>query len=300
MKIKWVLKSLILYSPFLAAIPSPAASGPVGLWKAEGNANDSAGTNDGVLVNGTGFAPGVFGMAFSFDGINDEVRIPNSPDLAPTNGVTVIGWLITTGTVDFAGLVDKFVQDTVTSGYAVSMSGDNGFGQNHRGILRADLGLGSGYTTAFNQKRVDDGQPHQFALTCDGAQAFLYVDGVAGNAVTITNWVATNSQDLFFGVDTSSSSRHFQGQLDELAIYDRALTAEEVKALFDSGQPVLTIRPATPGFVNLSWPTQAVGFHLQASENLAPPNWADTPSGTNNPVSLPALVPNTYYRLKKP
>lgn len=276
--------------------------GPVALWRGEGNANDSAGTNHGVLVNGTSFAPGIAagegGQAFSFDGSNDEVQFANSPDFNLTNAVTVAGWLRTSGTADFSGLVDKFTQAGQVTGFQVTMSGNNGFPPNQSGILRSDLGVGNTYVTAFNPRTVADGVSHHFALTCDGQQAILYVDGVAGSPVAVANWVATNSADIVLGSDTDASGRHFTGQLDEVAIYPRALSAAEVQAL--AGTPPLQIVLSAPGQATLSWPQIVSGFRLQTNDSFAPTGWGNAASGTNNPANVSTPLAKKFYRLTKP
>src|SRR5438132_7119811 len=62
----------------VTCVTAPAAQ--VSWWRAEGNAVDSVGTNNGVIV-GTTFAPGEVGQAFKFNGIGNTVRIPASPTL---------------------------------------------------------------------------------------------------------------------------------------------------------------------------------------------------------------------------
>jgi len=276
--------------------------GPVVLWRGDGNANDSVGTNHGVLVNGTTFAPGIAvgegGQAFAFDGSNDEVRFANSADFNLTNAVTVAGWLRTPGTAEFSGLVDKFTQAGQTAGFQVTMSGNNGFPPNQSGILRSDFGVGNAYVTAFNPRLVADGVPHHFAVTCDGQQAILYVDGLAGSPVVVTNWATTNSADIVLGNDTDASGRHFTGQLDEVAIYARALSASEVQAL--AGQPPLQIVVSAPGQATLSWPQIVSGFRLQTNETVAPTGWGNAASGTNNPVIVTTPFAAKFYRLTKP
>jgi hypothetical protein len=225
-----------------------ASPGPVALWRGDGNANDSIGANHGVLGGGTSFASGIApsttGQAFEFDGVNDEVRVSVASDFRFTNGFSVTGWLLTTGSSDFAGLLDHF------------------------------------------------------ALTSDVLWAFLYVDGVAGTPVTSYNWVANHSSELILGRDTSASGRNVSGQLDEVAVYDRALTEAEVKAL--AGQLVITIRETAPGEATLSWPDTVAGFHLQENEAFDAAGWSDSPSGTNNPVTVPVTNGWKFYRLLKP
>ena len=52
-------------------------------WPGKENAQDVIGPNDGTLQGGTTFAPGMVGQAFSFDGIDDHVLVPDDPSLNP-------------------------------------------------------------------------------------------------------------------------------------------------------------------------------------------------------------------------
>jgi hypothetical protein len=61
-----------------AAFPcTPVPSGLVSWWRAEGDAADMAGLNNGTLLNGTTFAQGYVGQAFSFNGVDSSVRFPD-------------------------------------------------------------------------------------------------------------------------------------------------------------------------------------------------------------------------------
>ena len=71
-----------------------APAGIVGWWPGDGSANDIVGTNNGTLQGGAiATASGLVGQAFSFDGTNGYVQIPDSPDLQPTN-LTVEAWVL--------------------------------------------------------------------------------------------------------------------------------------------------------------------------------------------------------------
>src|SRR5262249_54069021 len=76
---------------------APPPDGLVAWWAAEGNANDEVGGNNGVLENGTGFAPGYVGQAFVFNGQNQWIEIPDSPALDPTNALTIETWVYVSG-----------------------------------------------------------------------------------------------------------------------------------------------------------------------------------------------------------
>src|SRR5437764_15361124 len=72
---------------------SPPAN-MVSWWSADGNANGIQGSNNGTLQNGATFGPGKVGQAFSFDGVNDYVRVPDNPNLYPAAGpLTVDAWI---------------------------------------------------------------------------------------------------------------------------------------------------------------------------------------------------------------
>ena len=66
------------------------------------------------------------------------------------------------------------------------------------------------------------------------------------------------------------------------------------------GAPTLTIVAALPGTATISWTPNPLGFVLQETLSLSPPNWVNSPSGATNPVTVPATLPTKFYRLFKP
>lgn len=66
------------------------------------------------------------------------------------------------------------------------------------------------------------------------------------------------------------------------------------------GAPLLSIVASTPGQARVSWTPNTPGFILQETLSLSPTNWLDAPSGTTNPVVVPATLPTKFYRLFKP
>ena len=68
-------------------------SGLVSWWQAESNAVDRAGSNTGTLLYGATYAAGMVGTAFSFDGTNSEVQVPDAPSLRLTNELTIEFWV---------------------------------------------------------------------------------------------------------------------------------------------------------------------------------------------------------------
>jgi len=64
--------------------------------------------------------------------------------------------------------------------------------------------------------------------------------------------------------------------------------------------PTLTIAPAGTGQAQISWTPATPGFGLQEILSLAPTNWVNSPSGSTNPIVVPATLPMKFYRLHKP
>jgi subtilisin-like proprotein convertase family protein len=76
-------------------ISSPPYTGIIAWWKAEGNAIDSVGANNGILTGGLGFAPGEVGQEFHFSNTNDYVFVPAAPALnvGADSGFTIEEWI---------------------------------------------------------------------------------------------------------------------------------------------------------------------------------------------------------------
>jgi hypothetical protein len=71
-------------------------------------------------------------------------------------------------------------------------------------------------------------------------------------------------------------------------------------AIQTPGAPVLTIVPAGPGQATVSWAPNTPGFVLQQSLSLSLANWTNSPSGSTNPINIPAAGGAKFYRLHKP
>ena len=73
--------------------------------------------------------------------------------------------------------------------------------------------------------------------------------------------------------------------------------SDPVQLNFTPGPPLLSIRKAASGFVTISWSPDTPGLVLHSSPTLVSPEWTNSPSGTNNPATLPATSPAGYFRL---
>jgi hypothetical protein len=79
-----------------------------------------------------------------------------------------------------------------------------------------------------------------------------------------------------------------------------ALATVAQPAAVTAPQPKLTIQSFGAGQYEISWSPATPGFSLQSTASLAPTNWTNAPSGTNNPATFPATLSARFYRLFKP
>jgi Concanavalin A-like lectin/glucanases superfamily len=210
---------------FISATTTAHADGcippPAGLaywWQAEGNALDFAGGNNGTLQGGVTFTNGEVGQAFSFDGSSGFV----STSLLVTNPqmFSLCLWF-KTGSTNGGGLISFDSTQTDTSGSQY----DRNIYMDNAGLLHFGIWDGSAQqansTTAYN-----DGNWHLAVGTLSPTAGLsLYVDG----ALVGTN-LANNAQDYNgywrFGQANLNNwlplpnSEYFQGQLDEIAVFN--------------------------------------------------------------------------------
>jgi RHS repeat-associated protein len=237
---------------FLDCTEDPANQ--ISWWRAEGNAIDDRGDNDGTLQNGATFATGKFGLAFQFDGSNDHLVVLDNSNLRPPQ-FTIEAWIKPSSTSGFDTVIAK---------------GSSGLTPGYHGDANAYwLGLADGkptmYTGHFSvldhfiegANALTPNQWHHLAGTFDGATKKLYADGVLVASATVASPLRYDNFDvpLTIGEDwrngAASGLYPFHGLIDEPSIYKRPLTSGEIQAIFHadlpgkcSGEPPAGIRLA--------------------------------------------------------
>ncbi len=196
-------------------------------WNGNDTSEDVFGDSDGVLVNGAGFAQGVVDRAFSFDGQDDYVEIPE-PNVAGfgTDPFTVVFWINADGLRDSYHYIMGRSDGSAGQGWEILQYGST------LQVWGVD-GWAANITT---EGILSVGDWHLVALSADGLgnDVVLYFDGNPVGTSTRGNvgWVST---PLRFGMTTNFTGTPFCGRLDEIQIYERALTRSEVEVIFASG-----------------------------------------------------------------
>jgi hypothetical protein len=228
-----------------AGMCRPSVAPPAGLvswWRGENDAADYKGSNNGSLANGATFAQGKVGQAFSLDGVDDYVQVPDSPSL-------------NIGAGDFS--LNLWVNYAVVKAGPsallpnVFIAQDEGGGAAHKWIFfSSDSGLyfhinnAGPYTfvgpVAFTPQT---GQWYYLTVTRSGNVFSFYVNGALAGTVTDSTPIPDVNASLTIG--QSEGLGYFSGLIDETAIFNRALSADEIASIYNAGGSGMSFTPDT-------------------------------------------------------
>lgn len=248
--------------------------GLISWWRAENNALDFIGTNHGVLTNGATFAVGNVGETFTLDGVNDYVHVPDSPNLRPAS-LTLEAWAMF-NSQNGPVFTKPFGPATGDSFALYLLSGTlHGFihDTNANGVL------------VSSPSTLTTGQWHHVAFTFDDAtkEQALYVNGVRVATSQSNRSIGYDNKPVLLGQDINNGNFDFplNGRIDEASIYNRALSSNEIAAIFLAGSAGKPLN--APYFLTsaqLPDAAQLVGYTQQVSAVLgSSPITFSAPSG---------------------
>ena len=255
----------------------------IGHWKFDegiGNTayNATSTKYNGKLDNGPAWADGKLGKALYFDSNDDAVEIEGSADIAEGAVITVSIWAKPLELGVHREIVTKHKSDNSQWQWRLEQLSSNrlAFSVQDGKIVSAE---------SDSTNLIDDKNWHHLAGVYDGSAVHLYVDGLSvGSSPPLIGKIADYKHHICIGAAWSGGScgatdvDNFYGYLDDVRIYDRALSAEEMKELF-SPQPS-SVEPTLP--VPVSEP---------ASTTTSAPAPEPIPSPTPAPTPTPPVEP---------
>ena len=226
--------------------PSP---GLVAWWRAEGNSDDSVGSIQGALLNGARYDEGKAGRGFGFDGSSAYVEVPDNA-------------LWAFGARDFSFEFWVYFHSldpasTLGRPAAVFLSQDAGGGDLKKwlfGLGGGNLFFGlnqpgwGGRNVALTPFTPESGRWYHLALTRAGEVFTVYIDGTAAGGESSALNVPAPGAPLTFG--QAEGLGFLDGGMDEVSIYNQALSAAEVRTLNQAGSGGKCLPPWAPTFLS--------------------------------------------------
>lgn len=210
---------------------TPPPSQMVSWFPGAGNANDIQSGNNGTLQNGATFTQGRVGQAFSFDGVDDFVSVPDSDSLDIIGDITIEAWINpTTIAGDQRGIVSKreFDNSKVSYVFFLQPNGHLEFFANNGAASQFVQSTGIVPTNTFTH----------VAVTISGTALTLFINGVPDIAATFSVTRPATAGRLTIGKpeDNTGAVNAFAGSIDELSLYKRALSSTEILAIFNASR----------------------------------------------------------------
>ena len=190
---------------------------------------DAADTTTGLVgtVSGAVRVPGVRGSALSFDGVNDSVTVPDVASLDLTSGMTLAAW-VNAGTVDgWETIILK--ENGAAYSYAL-YSQDGGVVQGGSVEPSGNVLVNGNFETLRGENPITAGAWVHLATTFDGTTQRLFVNGVEVSSRAVAGAIDVGTGALRIGGNDVWAGEYFQGLIDEVRVYNRALTAAEIQA----------------------------------------------------------------------
>jgi hypothetical protein len=200
------------------------------LDETSGDAIDSVGSNDGTVVNATQGAAGKIGTAYSFDGDGDYINVgqPSNLNFNPrSNAFTIVAWIKVSSAYD-GTIIAKGPATVASRQY-----------QLYTTTATDTLNAIVGGTAVDSGVVVTDDNWHQVGLINyddSGTWKFrMFVDGVLDDTITASG-TATNAYDVLIGARRNNNNTDYgfvlNGSIDEVGIWNRALTSDEINELY--------------------------------------------------------------------
>lgn len=190
--------------------------------------DSSVNSNNGVLVNGPTWVSGKIGGALLFDGVNDYVDLGNPQALVPSSEITISAWVNLSNNVDTRMIISK--DDDINPSTYLRTQGS---------AARCQVGG----TRVGDFGNIPANTWVHLACTYNGSSVVLYINGIQVGSVPKTGSIANNPSNWNIGSRLNGSVFLMAGSIDDVRIYNRALSVSEIQNIFLSSTSTTTVTP---------------------------------------------------------
>jgi chitinase len=264
-----------------------STTGLVAWWPFTGNANDSSGYGLNGVISGATLTTDRFGIAnkaYSFNGTSSKITAVTSTRLNLVNNRTVSVWVKSTDSSSDAGIIGNLLNGhngyqilLKSTGKIAAMEDNWSVGANNPPTNGWD------YANSTNSNYLNDNTWHHVISVRKNDTTSLYIDGVLQNNILTTLIPNFNASSIIIGA-TNSTGQFFKGTIDEIGIWNRALTPLEINKLNYGCPNTITTQPSNQfGAIgnnknftlvhagsnyNYQWQTNPIGCGWQNLSNM--------------------------------
>jgi len=229
---------LVLMLGLTGTICADCPYGMVSYWRLAETSGTTAidcyGFNDGTNYGATIGQTGQIETCYSFDGLDDYINCGNSASLDITNEITLETWVNVNSFGDNKGIISKLEHDwgepDDASGYGLTIH----YATPYNKIQFWLFGVSSEYLVSSTLLSIDTW--YYVAATYDGSHMKLYINGVEDAITSATGTITLNSRSVLLGSNEFCQEDTFlNGSIDEVAIYNRSLSLEEIQQHYQAG-----------------------------------------------------------------
>ena len=252
-------------------LPANLQNGLMAYYPFCGNANDLSGNGNNGVVNGATLTKDRFGLsnsAYSFNGVSNFIRVPNSTSISIQNSFTISTWIYMQGGGCNPRVLEVNSVLNSCGGYTLAVNGNSNIS---RTIHAASFGSCSNALGFNPTQAITSLTWHHLAFTVDANTGVgnFYLDGQL--IQTKTGYVAQpfsyNGNALTIGNINASRCDWWGGMIDDVMLYNRALTSNEIQSLYTSQNSVTWSTGATSNSITVT-PTQTTKYYVTVSDGI--------------------------------
>ena len=216
--------------------------------------DESNNGNDGKIKGGAKWAKGKYGTALEFGGkVGDFVEGADSATLNPAKEISYMAWFMSDKYDNTRGIISKYWGPGGQRTYNLRLHHDIAGALSTEVSSNGQFQPGVSVTDVHSEAVLKDGQWHHAAISFKGGDFLrMYVDGKLANdsKATATKTLFDNETTLKIGQDfNEDATRFFNGIIDEVAIFNRALTQAEIKTVMEGD--FMAVDPT--GRLSITW-----------------------------------------------
>jgi hypothetical protein len=219
-----------IWKKFGSIVDDNVTDGLVAFYPFNGNANDSTTNSNNGTVKGATLTADRFGIAnaaYSFNGVNNYITIPNSSSLnINTDKVSIASWVKANNPNGYHQIISKAI-NTTDAGREFGMYLSSGY-------LAFETTTTNGHIDVTSSNSVTD-QWAFLVSTYDGVAMKYYIDGVLVYSFPQTGNIVSLSSDLKIGIFGDGLQSPFDGAIDDIRIYNRAISESVIDSLYKVG-----------------------------------------------------------------